>query len=229
MERGTISARLAAVRQHLRWGALLGVVLLCVGLVYLSVRVRQEAPLPSDRNTAMVTLHDFRTEVYEHGIRVRVSGSLVRMSPAKLAGPFRLGFAQALVGHNITLELFPQDTPLRPDRRPASVQQLLSSLAPSLSRLVLARVPGQSGITLAQAECGPLTILSHDGAETLVLFSAERCWTNLGFTKIQCTEGTVRRGESTLAFRELTYTRQHWKLLTTDGQSQQVDELLNFG
>ncbi|MBI3801946.1 MAG: hypothetical protein HY268_33870, partial [Deltaproteobacteria bacterium] len=103
------------------------------------------------------------------------------------------------------------------------------ALAPSLSHLLFLAVPRQGGITLAQAECGPLTILSHEEAETLVVFSAERCSTNLGLSKVRCTEGVIRRGEIILSFRELTYTGQHWKLLTTDGQSQQVDELLEFG
>ncbi|MBI3799011.1 MAG: hypothetical protein HY268_18860, partial [Deltaproteobacteria bacterium] len=82
MRKQTISVRLFSVGQRLRWGALLGVVLLCGGLVGLAVRVRQEVPAPADRNTALVTLRDFRTEVYEHGIRVRISGSAVMVSPA---------------------------------------------------------------------------------------------------------------------------------------------------
>jgi hypothetical protein len=97
------------------------------------------------------------------------------------------------------------------------------------SRLVLSRVPGQSGITLVQAECGPLTVLSHEGAETRVVFSAERCRTNLGLTKVRCTGGTMRRGESTLSFQELTYTGRHWKLVTVDGQNQLFDELPELG
>jgi hypothetical protein len=105
------------------------------------------------------------------------------------------------------------------------VRRILGALAPSLSRLVLSGVPGQKGITLVQAECGPLTILSHEGGEAPVVFSAERCRTNFGLTRVRCMEGMIRQEERMLSFQELTYSRRGWKLLTVDGRSQEVDEL----
>lgn len=229
MKTRTIPARLLPIGRYLRWGALLGVVLVCVVLARLTVRVRQDTPAPSDGNNALLALRDFRTEIYQNGIRVRISGAAVTVSPARLAGPFRLGFAHELVGRHLTLELFPQDHPRGSDRRPTSARQILGSLAPSLSHLALSGVPGQSGISLVQAECGPLTILSHERGETLVVFSAERCRTNFGLTKVRCTGGMIRQDESNLSFQELTYTGRLWQLLTVDGRSRQFDELLNWG
>jgi hypothetical protein len=74
----------------------------------------------------------------------------------------------------------------------------------------------------------PLKIISHDGTVATVLLSAATCRTNLGLTKVRCTEGMTRGRGDIIPFQELSYNGQHWKLRPTSGQTEQVDGLMDF-
>ncbi len=129
--------------RHLRWLLLGCVLMICVGLALAIVWGRKEDPAATGVGNAILSIQEFHTLLYDSGLRLRVSGDSLTVSPLKLLGPFRLGIAHSLTASAVTVETFP-DTSLRSQSNlhPPSFDRFLVSLKPSFNRFLASLIPG---------------------------------------------------------------------------------------
>jgi len=210
--------------RHLRWLLLGCVLMMCVGLDLAIVWSRKEDPAATGVGNAILSIQEFHTLLYDSGLRLRVSGDSLTVSPLKLLGPFRLGIAHSLTASAVTVETFP-DTSLRSQSNlhPPSFDRFLVSLKPSFNRFLASLIPGEVSIVIAHAECGPLRIVQHQGDQQTVIFAAATCHTSLRSAKVLCKDGVIRTSGNDVPFHELLYDGRNWKLRTPLGQREVVE------
>jgi len=144
----------------------------------------------------MFTLKGFETVLHEkNGALFRIAGGSLSMSNAKLLGPFRLGFARALIARNVTVEIF---------RHADSPSTAAALVLPTLSRTITALIPAPLNAPIVQVECGPLKIIQHEETQTTVILEARNCHERWG-GKMRCEEGVLRVDGTEKRFHELSY------------------------
>jgi len=216
--------------RHLRWLLLVCLVGLCGWLALITVRERKGDVFLAQETGALLSLRDFHTFLHEDGLRLRVSGDSLSVSPLKLLGPFRLGVAHSLTARAVTIETFPDANPRpRSQSQAPSFGRLLASLKPSFNRFLASLLPGQAAVVIVQAECGPLKIVQREGDQLTAIFAATSCQIKSGSTKVICKDGILRVRGGDIPFHELSYDGQTWKVRTALGRREIVDADLFLG
>ena len=197
----------SAMRWHLslkasaRGLALIGIIGGSVGLIAVLLSEKQEAatlPLKSG-----MSLQDFQIASHdEDRLQMRVSGDSLALSKAQLWGPFRLGFAHALVVRNLKVELFSESaTDSSIHSLPASFKQTWTSAAPSLTHLLQSLALQNGGGVVLSVQLSPLQVVEYRAGRTTVLLKAASCKTVRTLTSLVCTDGFVRVGEQERLFK----------------------------
>ena len=190
------------MKASVRGLAFIGMVGGCVGLIAALLGNKQEEvslPLNSGMN-----LQDFQVASHDEGrLHMRVSGDSLALSKARLWGPFRLGFAHALVVRNLKVELF-SDSATDPSIRslPASLKQTWTSVTPSLTQLLQSLSLQNGGGVVVSARLSPFQIVEHRAGRTTVLLKAASCKTTRALRGLVCTAGVLRVGEQDRPFRK---------------------------
>ena len=189
------------MKTSVRGLALIGILVGCVGLIAALVNNKQEA-MTSTPDSGM-SLRGFQTVSHNEGrLHMRVSGDSLVLSKARLWGPFRLGFAHALVVRNLKVELFPDSSVvLDTHSPPLSVKQTWSTLTPTLARL-LRSVSLRDGGVIMSARLTPVQIVEQRADRTTVLLTAASCKTTRALRELICTDGWVRVGEQDRPFHK---------------------------
>ena len=190
-----------SLKASVRGLALIGVVTGWVGVIAVLINNRQEAITPA-LNSGM-NLRGFQTVSHDEGrLQIRVSGDSLALSKARLWGPFRLGFAHALIVRNLKVELFPDSSVVLDSHSlPLSVKQTWTTLTPSLTRLLQSVSPRSSG-GIMSAQLSPVQVVEHRADRTTVLLKAASCKTTRALRELVCTKGFVRVGEQDRPFRK---------------------------
>ena len=181
--------------------ALIGAVVGCIGLTAALVNNREEESIPP--LDSGMSLRGFQTVSHNEGrLHMRVSGDSLALSKTRLWGPFRLGFAHALVVRNLKVELFPDSSVvLDPHSLPPSVKQTWTTLTPTLTRL-LQSVSLRNGGVIMSARLSPFQIVEHRAGRTTVLLKAASCKTTRALRGLVCTAGVLRVGEQDRPLRK---------------------------
>jgi len=190
-----------SLKTRVRELALIGILVGCVGLLAALVNNRQEAVIPTPNSR--MSLQGFQTASHNEGrLHMRVSGDSLALSKARLWGPFRLGFAHALVVRNLTVELFPDPSDVLDSRSlPLSVKQAWTTFTPTLTRL-LQSVSLRDGGVVMSARLSPVQVIEHRAGRTTLLLTAASCKTTRALRGLVCTDGSVRVGEQNRPFRK---------------------------
>ena len=191
-----------SLKASVRGLALIGVLTGWGGVIAVLINNRQEAITPA-LNSGM-NLRDFQTASHnnEGRLQMRVSGDSLALSKARLWGPFRLGFAQALVVRNLKVEIFSDSSAVLDSHSlPLLVKQTWTTLTPSLTRLLQSVSPRSSGVIMS-AQLSPVQVVEHRADRTTVLLKAASCKTTRALRDLVCTKGFVRVGEQDRPFRK---------------------------
>lgn len=182
--------------------ALIGMVGGCVGLI-AALRTNRPEEVPLPLNSGM-DLRGFHTAVYDGGrLQMRVSADSLTLSKARLWGPFRSGFAHALVVRNFTVEIFPDSAAARSARsQPLALKQIWTSLTPSVTQLLQPFSLQSGGGVIVSARLSPLQVIEQRPNRTTVLLKSASCRTARGLTGLVCTDGFVRVGGQERPFQE---------------------------
>ena len=190
-----------SLKTSVRGLVLIGILVGCVCLLAALVDNRQEAVTPTP--DPGMSLRGFQTVSHDEGrLHMRVSGDSLALSKARLWGPFRLGFAHALVVRNLTVELFPDPSDVLDSRSlPLSVKQAWTTLTPTFTRL-LQSVSLRDGGVVMSARLRPVQVIEHRAGRTAVLLKAASCKTTRALRGLVCTNGVVRVGGRNRPFRK---------------------------
>ncbi len=214
----------------------------CLCLLLIAMR-KPVSPISQPTAHAMPSLYGFRLLGFQltsqGGNRpdIRISGASLTLPQAPVLGPFRLGFAHALMIRDLTVEYFfhpepnasgelafPETVapPITPpmhtiqtgarhsnDHQPSSLEYVWASLAQSLNSNLLSLVAQQGKPAIVAAEIRPLHIIQYRDGDTVVMFQAETCHLNR-HSKITCKDGAILENGRLRAFRE-------WSIETPSG------------
>ena len=183
--------------------AVIGAVGGCVGLIAALLTNRpEEVTLPP--TSGMMDLQGSHTAVYDRGrLQIRVSADSLTLSKARLWGPFHLGFAQSLIGRNLTVEIFPDSAAARSARsKPLALKHIWPSLTPSVTQLLQSFSLQNGGGVIVSARLSPLQVIEQKPGRTTVLLKAASCRTARGLAGLVCMDGFVRVGERERPFQE---------------------------
>ena len=192
--------RRLSLKTRVRGLVLIGILVGCVGLLAALVNNRQEAVTPTPDSG--MSLRGFQTVSHNEGrLQMRVSGDSLALSKARLWGPFRLGFAHALVVRNLKVEIFSDPSVVLESRSlPLSIKQTWAALAPTLTRLLQSASLRNGGGVIMSARLSPLQVVEHRAGRTTVLLKAASCKTTRALRELVCTDGCVRVGERNRPF-----------------------------
>jgi hypothetical protein len=170
-------------------------------LALLVAHVPHGAPPADSGKPGEPRMERVRTEVYEaNALRLTASARSVQFEPARVFGPFRIGFLRAVVASGVEIELQTTST--------GGAALDLASYVKDTGRALARQLGSISG-----AELRELTVTRRDErGETLTLLRARRCRAELGARTMACSKGMLRDGDQLIAFGEAVHDGRQWQI-----------------
>ena len=162
----------------------------------------ETTPIPDGAGTAEMRIEGVRTVVYEeNAVRLTASARAVEFEPARVLGPFRLGFVRSLVASDVEIELHvPPDDDLPSLDLAAYVKDAGTALARHVGTIAGAELRGVK-----------ITRRDRDGT-TLTLLHARSCRGELGTRAMTCWKGVLHDGDRMQPFGEAAHDGRQWQI-----------------